>query len=49
MIGIESRKPSLTSEVFHDYFQHGNISAKEVGERKIHLLSFLYLGLRYGS
>ena len=26
MIGIESRKPSLTGEVFHDDFHHGDIS-----------------------
>ena len=30
MIGIESRKPSLTGEVFHDDFHHGDISIKEV-------------------
>ena len=37
MIGIESRKPSLTGEVFHDDFHHGDIFVKEVGERKNHL------------
>ena len=41
MIGIESRKPSLTGEVFHDDFHHGDISVKEVGERKNHLLLIL--------
>ena len=34
MLGIESRKPSLIGEVFHDDFHHGDISVKEVGERK---------------
>ena len=34
MIGIESRKPPLTGEVFHDDFHHGNISVKEMRERK---------------
>ena len=35
MIGIESKKPSLTGEVFHDDFHHGDISVKEMRERKI--------------
>ena len=32
MIGIESRKPPLTGEVFHDDFHHGDIFVKEMGE-----------------
>ena len=41
MIGIKSRKPSLTGEAFHDDFHHGDISVKEVGEGKNHLFVIL--------
>ena len=41
MIGIEPRKPSLMGEVFHEDFHRGDISVKEVGERKICLFIIL--------
>ena len=41
MIGIESIKPSLTGEIFHDDFHHGDISVKEMRERKNFLFVIL--------
>ena len=33
MVGVESREPSFTRNLFHDDFHHGDIPIEEVRER----------------
>ena len=46
MIWIESRKPPLTSEVFHDYFHHKDILVKNMRERENGLFFILLSGFK---